>query len=118
MRNVISSATESEIGIIFINCRDSEPIQTTLLEMGHEQPPTPIQADNITADGLLNETIKEKRTKAIDIRFYWVIDRIKQNHFRVFWKPGSENLGDYFTKHHSPTHHRRMRPFFIHSNPN
>ena len=115
MRNVMSSAAEAEIGAIFINCQDSEPIRNALLELGHAQPPTPVQTDNSTANGFLNETIKQKRTKAIDMRFYWVIDRIKQNHFRIFWKPGSENLADYFTKHHSPTHHKRMRPFFIHS---
>ena len=117
MRNVMSSAAEAEIGAIFINCQDSEPIRNALLKLGHKQPPTPIQTDNSTANGFLNKTIKQKRTKAIDMRFYWVIDRIKQNHFRIFWKPGSENLADYFTKHHSPTHHKRMRPFFIHSNP-
>ena len=111
----MSSAAEAEIGAIFINCQDSEPICNALLELGHAQPPTPVQTDNSTANGFLNETIKQKRTKAIDMRFYWVLDRIKQNHFRIFWKPGSENLADYFTKHHSPTHHKRMRPFFIHS---
>ena len=117
MRNVMSSAAEAEIGAIFINCQDSEPIQNALLEMGHEQPPTPIQTNNSTADGFLNKTIKQKRTKAIYMQFYCVINRIKQNHFCIFWKPGSENLADYFTKHHSPTHHKRMRPFFIHHNP-
>ena len=106
MRNVMSSAAEAEIGAIFINCQDSEPIRNALLELGHAQPPTPVQTDNSTANGFLNKTIKQKRTKAIDMRFYWVIDRIKQNHFCIFWKPGSENLVDYFTKHHSPTHHK------------
>ena len=114
MKNVMSSAAEAEIGAIFINCKDSEPIRTALFEMGHEQPPTPIQTDNNTATGFLNETIKQKRTKAIDMRFFWVIDRIKQNHFRVYWKSKSENLADYFTKHHSPAHHQRMRKHFIH----
>ena len=26
--------------------------------------------------------------------------------FFFYWKPGSQNMGDYFTKHH-PTHHHR-----------
>jgi len=114
MKNVMSSAAEAEIGAVFINCQDSEPIRTSLFEMGHAQPPTPVQTDNTTAAGFLNETIKQKRTKAIDMRFYWIIDRIRQNHFRVYWKSKLGNLGDYFTKHHSPAHHQRMRPHFIH----
>jgi len=118
MKNVMSSAAEAEIGAVFINCQDSEPIRTALFEMGHDQPPTPVQTDNTTAAGFLNETIKQKRTKAIDMRFFWVIDRIKQNHFRVYWKSKSENLADYFTKHHSPAHHQRMRPCFIHEPTN
>ena len=114
MKNVMSSAAEAEIGAVFTNCRDSKQIRTALFEMGHDQPPTPIQTDNSTAAGFLNKTIKQKRTKAIDMRFFWVIDRIQQNHFRLYWKPGSENLIDFFTKHHSPAHHQRMRPHFIH----
>ena len=40
------------------------------------------------------------------MKFYWMNDRVKQKDFFVYWKPGSQNMGDYFTKHHPP-HHRR-----------
>ena len=42
------------------------------------------------------------------MQFYWVRGRVEQNHFEVKWKPGHMNLGDYFTKHHTPTHHQKM----------
>ena len=42
----------------------------------------------------------------MDMRFYWILDQIKQDHLHVLWKPGPENLGDYFTKHQLPHHHR------------
>ena len=29
-----------------------------------------------------------------------------QAQFRFHWRPGSFNLGDYLTEHHSPAHHR------------
>jgi hypothetical protein len=29
--------------------------------------------------------------------------------------PGYQNLADYFTKHHSPAHHKRMREIYIHA---
>jgi hypothetical protein len=50
----------------------------------------------------------------MDMRFYWVKDRVEQKQFNVGWAPGNTNLGDYFTKHHSPAHHKRMRPYYIH----
>ena len=115
LRNVMASAAESEIGAAFTNAQAALPLRQALLDLDHPQPPTPIRTDNSTADGFLNQTIKAKRTKAIDMRFYWLIDRMKQNQFTVYWKPGVTNLGDYHTKHHPPQHHRQMRPIIFNS---
>ena len=82
--------------------------------MGHPQPATPVQVDNSTACGIANETIKQRRSKAIDMRFYWVQDRVNQKQFHVYWKPGKENLADYVTKHHTAKHHQEMRYKFLH----
>ena len=30
-------------------------------------------------------------------------------------KQGTDNLADYFTKHHSPEHHRTMLPLYLHT---
>ena len=79
----MSSAAEAELGAIFINTKEAVPIRTTLIEMNWPQPPTPIQVDNSTAVGIANQTIKKKMSKSMDMRFYWVIDRIKQGQFRV-----------------------------------
>ena len=49
----------------------------------------------------------------MDMRFYWVRDQVEHKHFEVTWKPGHMNLGDYFTKNHSPTHHRNMRQTYL-----
>jgi hypothetical protein len=49
------------------------------------------------------------------MRFYWVKDRVEQKQFNVGWAPGNTNLGDYFTKHHSPAHHKRMIPCYLHA---
>jgi hypothetical protein len=84
--------------------------------MGHPQPPTLIQADNACAVGIANETVKQKRSKAIDMRFYWVRDRVRQGQFIIYWQRGSDNLAVYFTKHHPPSHHRRMRSRYLHTN--
>ena len=71
------------------------PIKTTLTEMGWPQPsPTPLQVDNSTAAGIANDTVKQQRSKAIDMHFYWLCDRIKQGQFHVYWPPAATNMAD------------------------
>jgi hypothetical protein len=115
LKHVMSSAAEAEIGAVFINAKEGAILRTTLEELGHKQPPIPIETDNTTATGYSNGTIKQKCTKAMDMRFYWIKDRVKQGQFNVFWGPGFQNLADYFTKHHSPAHHKIMRDVYIHA---
>jgi hypothetical protein len=82
--------------------------------MGHNQDATDLTTGNTTADGIINNTVQQKRSKAMDMRFYWIKDRVEQKQFNVGWAPGNTNLGDYFTKHHSPAHQKRMRPYYLH----
>jgi hypothetical protein len=81
----MSSAAEAEIGAVFINTKEGAVLRTTLEELGHPQPPTPMETYNTTATGYINGTIKQKRTKAMDMRFYWIKDRVKQGQFDVYW---------------------------------
>jgi hypothetical protein len=113
LKQVMSSAAEAKIGAVFINAKEGAVLRTTLEELGHPQPPTPMETDNSTATGYSNGTIKQKRTKAKDMRFYWIKDWVKQGQFTIYWGPGFQNLADYFTKHHSPAHHKRIRNVYI-----
>jgi hypothetical protein len=74
-----------------------------------------METDNTTATGYSNGTIKQKRTKAMEMRFYWIKDQVKQGQFHIYRGPGYQNLADYFTKHHSPAHHKRIRNVYIHA---
>jgi hypothetical protein len=114
IKKVVASAAESKVGACFHNAQSGAPLRVTLTELGHTQPPTPLRTDNSTAFGILNETIKQKRTKAMDMRYYWLTDRVRQKQFDVYWRPGRENLGDYHTKHHSAQHHKYMRHLILH----
>ena len=113
IKNVMASAAEAEVGALYLNAQAAVPLRTTLNELGHPQPATPIKTDNSTADGILNGTIKQQRSKAIDMRFYWLKDRAEQGQFKIYWAPGEENWADYFTKHHSATHHKTLRPVYL-----
>jgi hypothetical protein len=88
----MASATEAELAALFHNA---------LIEMGHPQSATPIQTNNARAAGIANETVKQRRSKAIGMRFYWIHDRVKHGQFMIHWQKGTDNLADYFTKHNS-----------------
>jgi hypothetical protein len=62
MTNVMASATEAEVGGLFINGQVACSICTTLEELGHPQPPTVIITDNECALGIANNTVKQRRS--------------------------------------------------------
>ena len=98
----MSSATKEELSRLFIPAKDIVPILQTFIEMGWPQPKNPIQTDNSTTVGVTNQTTVPKRTKYMDMRFYWLRCRKYQDQFRYYWAPGESNLYDYSTKHHTP----------------
>ena len=109
----MSSVADVECGSLYINAQNAIPHITTLEELGHKQRPVPIKTDNSTANGIMNKTIKRKRSKAFDMRFWWLVDRCEQNQFKVYWSPGKYSLADYFTKHHPSSHHQLVRPIYL-----
>ena len=113
IKQVMASAAEAEIAALFLNARLALPIRTALIELGHPQPPTKLKTDNNTASGFANGTIKQNKTKAIDMRFDWLKCRSAQDQFDIYWAPGKVNLADYFTKHHPPAHHKALRPVYL-----
>ena len=102
LHNIMASAAETELGALFLNLQEGVSIKITLEEMVHPQPTTPVQVDNSTESGIATGTIKQCKSKAMYIRFYWIRDRRNQEQFNIYWKPGSTNRGDYFTKHFPP----------------
>ncbi len=113
IKAVMSSAAEAELGALYINAHKAVPQQHLLEEMGHLQPPTPIQTDNSTALGVVNINIQPQRMKAMDMRFHWLRCREAQKQFRLFWHPSKTNLDDYWTKHHCTANHIKQRPQFL-----
>ena len=113
IKHVMTSATEAELAALYIMAREAVYIRIILEEMGHKQPPTPLQTDNAMAEAVTNGKVQPKRTKAMDMRFHWLRDRECQQQFRIYWRPGKLNYADYWTKHHAATHHRNIRKEFL-----
>ena len=113
LRHVVSSSAEAEVAGIFHNATMAVPIRHMLEALNHPQPPTPLKTDNSTATGFIYDNIHQKRSKAWDMRYHWLRDRETQQQFKIFWRPGTNNDGDYFTKHHPTTIHREQRPKYV-----
>ena len=113
IKSVMSSAAEAELGALYINASQAVAIRQLLHEMGHKQPRTPIQTDNSTALGVVTNNIQPRRTKSMDMRFYWLRCRDAQGQFRYYWRPGPTNRADYYTKHHPASHHIEKRPTIL-----
>ena len=83
----MASSSESEIVSLFINAQTSLPLRVAVTELGHPQPPTPIQTENSMAPSFADSTVKQERSKTIDMRYYWLQDRQSQKQIRVFGQP-------------------------------
>jgi hypothetical protein len=114
LKLVAASAAEAELGALFLNAQEVKILRLILEEMGHPQPPTPIHCDNNTAVGIANDTVKRQRSRAMEMRYFWVTDQARNKYIDVSWHPGAENLGDYVTKHHPAKHHQHVRPIYTH----
>lgn len=69
----MASAAEAEIVALFLNAGLAMPIPIALIELSHFQAPTKVKTDNDTASGFTNNTIRQNKTKEVEMR----LDRLK-----------------------------------------
>ena len=60
MREVLSSAGEAELGVLFHIGKEACSIRITHAELGHTQPAAPMTTANSTASGIANSIIKQE----------------------------------------------------------
>ena len=78
----MSSASEAELGAMFITAQEMVAMPKTLQEMKWPQPKYPLQTDNSAAAGVVNNIIVPKKLKTMDRRLHWLICREAQGQFR------------------------------------
>ena len=110
---VCSSAAEAEYAALFLLGREATNARHILQDLGYPQDTTTIMCDNSCAVGIANNDVKQKRSKAIDMRYHWIRDQVQQGKFKVTWEKGSANLADYFTKAHPVSHYTDMRRTYV-----
>ena len=106
---VMASAAEAELAALYTTAREMIPLRNALDEMGWKQPRSPVQTDNSTANGFIQDTIIQRRIKMIWMRLHWLRCRAAQGQFRFYWNRSATNMADYHTKHHPPAYHLAHR---------
>ena len=96
---------EAELEALFVNCQRGVATRMALMDMGHAQPPTPEVTNSATEVVFVNDNIRQRNSRSIDMRFYLAIYRVKQGQFLVYWMAVEKNMEDCFTKHHPTSHH-------------
>ena len=113
MKTMMSLAAEVDIGAMYINAHKSVPARQILNETGHHQTRTPMKTDNTAAHSVVTKNVQPKHTKATDMRFHWLWCPDAQEQFMYYWRPGSQNWADHWTKHFPAFHYINMRPEFL-----
>ena len=67
IKTVMMSAAEAKIREMFINDQEAVPQQMTLVEMGHQQPRTPMNTNNSAARAIVTNNVQPRITKATDV---------------------------------------------------
>jgi hypothetical protein len=80
------------LGALFLNAQEAKIMQLVLTELGHPQPPTTIHINNTTMVSMVNNTVKQQQSRAMEMRYFWLLDGESQKQFKFYWQPGQENL--------------------------
>jgi hypothetical protein len=95
---VCASVAEAEIAGGFQIAQIATNHRRIASDLGYPQPPTLLRMDNTVALGIASGQMNAKRSKSMDMRFFWLVDRVEQGHFIVDHIPGIWNIADHFTK--------------------
>ena len=110
---IVSSVCEGEVAAGFLLAQLAMSFRVNLNAMGYPQDRTLLTTDNQCAEGIANKSTKLKRSKAMDMRYFWLRDRVEQGDFQVKWRSNTKSLADFFTKTLPTKEFLEMRKKFI-----
>ena len=97
-RSIAMSSTEAEFMAMSDCSRQATWLHILLGEIGYDIRQIPICGDNQGSIFMSANPITEKRSKHIDLRYYYIRDRLAEGIVEVYFIPGSENPADLLTK--------------------
>ena len=113
MNNVLASAIKSGLGELFVNFQRGVALRISLEEMVHQRLPTLVVIESATSNGFVNDNTRQQESREIEIRLYWVCDRVRQGHYLDYFARGKENLDNYLSKHHPTKHYHSTKGTYL-----
>ena len=115
---VPASICEAEYASAFLLAQLAMPFRVQLKDLGYPQDIFPngstlLTTDNQCAEGIATNSTKLKRSRAMDMRYHWLRDRVSQGDYTVKWRSNKESLADFFTKTHPTKHFMENRSKFV-----
>jgi hypothetical protein len=96
---VASSTTEAEFANLLPAAQSALWVAKILEEAGAPQPkPTILYTDSLNAQTVALNPNNSARTRNLDIRYKWVVDRIAKGHIDLQHMPGDKMVADGLTK--------------------
>jgi hypothetical protein len=117
LRATPASVVEAEYGAAFEAGQATYPSINTLESLGHKQAPIQFFGYNEITVKIFNDTVKVKRSKAIEKSYHWFRDKCRQNIFVSKHIPSVNNLSDYLTKDISKQRHDQLAPCLVSLHP-
>jgi hypothetical protein len=111
---VCQAASESEYASLFLNGQQGYFERAILAALHYPQEPTILYTDNETAKGIANDSCKIRRSKAMDMRYHWIRDRVRQGIFKVVYRKGADIDADFLTKPLPVYRHKHFIGRFVH----
>jgi len=86
INNVMASATEAEVGTLFHNAQDGCAFRQCLEFFRSPKTchPHPNQQCLCTVEAIINDTVKQKRSKTIDMQLHLVRHQVRQGRFHIY----------------------------------
>ena len=113
LHNVMESAYRSQsMWILWKQTRSSSNIHYTK-QHGTQSNPHTNQDKQLHS---IKHIQHHHETKTVQVHghvFLWIKDRVQQEQFIIYRHPRTENIADYFTKHHLEMHHWHIKDIYI-----
>jgi hypothetical protein len=110
---VVGSACEAEYGGTYKLAQHAIPLLRTTEDIGYKQGICNLITDNEASMKIATGVVARKLSKAFDMRFHWIQDRIARQQFKMTWWSTEWIQADFLTKVFHPTEFQKKKKEFV-----
>lgn len=98
-QQIVATSTSEAEYIAAAECvKELQYMSTLFQELTNSKFPALLQVDNQSAISIIKTGKMNKRSKHIDVRYYFINEKFEENLFKLIYCPSKDQLADIFTK--------------------